>query len=141
MLAWLRRMIEKYRDLIRYALLGILTTGANYLVYLPLFNIVGCSAAVSDAVAWIAAVLVAFVTNKPFVFHSNDWSAKTVLPEFCKFAGCRFVSGALEVAILFTTVDVLNLNGNIMKIAASILTIILNYFASKLFVFRKKEEA
>ena len=135
----LKRLILKYWNVLSYLFFGGLTTAVNYVVYLPCFNLLGLSAAVSNVIAWAAAVLFAFLTNKPFVFKSHDWSAKTVWPEFTKFVGCRIGSGVLETAIIFVTVDLLCWNGNWMKLATSVLVVILNYFASKLLVFRKKD--
>ena len=135
----LKRLILKYWDILSYLFFGGLTTVVNYVVYLPCYNRLGISAAVSNVIAWAAAVLFAFLTNKPFVFKSHDWSAKTVWPEFTKFVGCRIGSGALETVIIFVTVDLLCWNGNWMKLATSVLVVILNYFASKLLVFRKGE--
>ena len=133
----LKRLIVKYWDVLSYLFFGGLTTVVNYAVYLPCFNLLGMSAAVSNVIAWAVAVLFAFLTNKPFVFKSHDWSAKTVWPEFIKFVGCRIGSGVLETAIVFVTVDLLYWNGNWMKLATSVLVVILNYFASKLLVFKK----
>lgn len=135
----LKRLILKYWNVLSYLFFGGLTTVVNYVVYLPCFNLLGLSAAVSNVIAWAAAVLFAFLTNKPFVFKSHDWSAKTVWSEFTKFVGCRVGSGVLETAIIFVTVDLLCWNGNWMKLATSVLVVILNYFASKLLVFRKKD--
>ena len=135
----LKRLIVKYWDILSYLFFGGLTTAVNYVVYLPCYNLLGLSATLSNVIAWIAAVLFAFLTNKPFVFKSHDWSPKTVWPEFTKFVGCRIGSGVLETAIIFVTVDLLCWNGNWMKLATSILVVILNYFASKLLVFRKEK--
>ena len=133
----LRALIEKHYDILAYLFFGVLTTVVNYIVYLPCYNWLGLSAAVSNVIAWAAAVAFAYLTNKPFVFRSHDWSAKTVVPELAKFVGSRVASGALETAIIFVTVDCLLWNGNVMKLATSVLVVILNYVASKLLVFRK----
>ena len=137
MLQKIRALVEKYWDIVTYLIFGVLTTVVNYLVYLPIYNLLGASAAVSNAIAWVAAVAFAFLTNTPFVFKSHDWSAKTVLPELSKFVGCRVASGVLETLILLLAVDTLGWNGNIWKIITSVLVVILNYVASKLLVFRK----
>ena len=134
----IRALLEKYWDVITYLVFGVLTTVVNYLVYLPVYNLLGISAAVSNAIAWVAAVAFAYLTNKPFVFKSHDWSMETVLPELSKFVGCRVASGAMETAIIFVTVDLLHWNGNIWKLVTSVLVVILNYFGSKLLVFKKK---
>ena len=89
MLTKLKSVITKHYDLLIYLVFGVLTTVVNYLVYLPCYNLLCFSASVSNAIAWVAAVAFAYLTNKPFVFKSHDWSAKTVLPELAKFLGCR----------------------------------------------------
>lgn len=132
-----RELIEKYWDILSYLFFGVLTTVVNYLVYLPCFNYLGLSAAVSNGISWVAAVVFAYLTNKPFVFKSMDWSMKTVIPELTKFVGCRVASGVGETLILFLAVDLMGWNGNIWKLVTSVLVVIVNYVASKLVVFRK----
>lgn len=133
----IRALVMKHWDMVSYLFFGVLTTVVNYLVYLPLYNLAGISAAVSNMIAWAAAVAFAYVTNKPFVFKSHDWSMKTVLPELGKFVGCRAASGAMETALVFLTVDVCGWDGNIWKLIISVVVVILNYVSSKLLVFRK----
>ena len=133
-------LIRRHYDVLSYLFFGVLTTVVNYLVYLPCYNLLHISASISNLIAWVAAVAFAFVTNKPFVFQSHDWSASVVLPELTKFVGCRVGSGVLETAILFVTVDCLQWNGNVIKLIVRVLVVILNYFGSKLLVFRKEKE-
>lgn len=133
-----KSLIKKHYDILTYLVFGVLTTVVNYIVYLPLFNMLGLKAVVSNVIAWAAAVAFAYLTNKPFVFRSHDWSAKTVIPELTKFVGCRVASGAAESVIIFVTVDVFGWNGNVWKLLTSVLVVVLNYIGSKLLVFRKK---
>ena len=135
----IRELIVRYYDILAYLFFGGLTTVVNYLVYLPCYNWWNISASVSNIIAWVFAVAFAFLTNKPFVFKSHDWSAKTVWPELTKFVGCRVGSGVLETAILWLTVDTLTWNGNWMKLITSVIVIVLNYFGSKFLVFVKKK--
>lgn len=133
----LKTFLKKYREPIVYLVFGVLTTAVNYIVYLPCYNLLGFNASVSNMIAWVAAVAFAYLTNKPFVFQSHDWSAKVVIPELTKFVGTRIGSGALETGILFLTADVLGMDGNVWKLLTSVLVVILNYIGSKLLVFRK----
>ena len=130
-------LIKKYWDVFSYLFFGVLTTVVNYIVYLPVYNILGYSAAVSNAIAWVAAVAVAYLTNKPFVFKSHDWSLNTVIPELTKFVSCRIASGLAETLLLLVTVDILHWDGNIWKLITSVLVVVMNYFASKFLVFKK----
>lgn len=137
----LRRLIEKYWDIISYLFFGGLTTLVNFLVYFPFYNWLQFSATVSNVVAWVFAVAFAYLTNKPFVFKSNDWSKETVIPELAKFVSCRIGSGILETIVIWLTVDMLSLNGNLMKVIVSVFVVILNYIGSKWLVFSKKSES
>ena len=132
-------LVKKHRDILSYLFFGGLTTVVSYLIYLPCYNWLGLTAGISNVLSWIGAVLFAFLTNKPFVFKSHDWSAKVVWPEFGKFVSCRIGSGLLETGILFVTADMLCWNGNWMKVVTSVLVVVLNYFGSKLLVFANKK--
>ena len=134
----IKALVVQYWEVLSYLIFGVLTTVVNYLAYLPVYNVLGLSAALSNAIAWVVAVAFAYLTNKPFVFKSHDWSAKTVIPELTKFVGCRVASGAAETMILLVTVDLLHWNGNIWKLVTSVLVVVMNYIASKLVVFKKK---
>ena len=130
-------LIKKYWDILVYLVFGVLTTVVDFLIYFPCYNLLHIPATASNVIAWAGAVIFAYLTNKPFVFRSHDWSAKTVIPELTKFVGTRVASGAAESAILWITVDFLGWNGNIWKLVTSVLVVILNYIGSKLLVFRK----
>ena len=137
MIQKIRDLIRKHWDILSSLFFGGLTTVVNYLFYLPCYNLLNLSAAVSNVIAWVVAVAFAYLTNKPFVFKSHDWSLKVAGPELVKFVGSRLASGALETVFLLVTVDMLGWDGNWMKIITSVLVVIVNYVSSKLVVFRK----
>lgn len=131
------KLIRQYEDILGYLFFGVLTTVVNYLVYILCCDMFRLSAAYSNIIAWAVAVLFAFLTNKPFVFKSKDWSREVVAPEFAKFVSCRIASGVAETVFLFITVDVLSWNGKIMKLIASGFVMVMNYVASKWIAFKK----
>lgn len=136
--------IKKHKEIVLYVVFGALTTLVNYLVFYPLVNIpvmrdnVSWWTLVVNVIAWVAAVAFAYVTNKFFVFESKDKSKKTVLREIVSFVGARVASLLIEEAILALFVTVLHFNENLIKLIASIGTVIINYFFSKFVIFRKK---
>ena len=130
-------LVKQHYDILAYLFFGVLTTAVNYLIYLPCYNWLNISATLSNMIAWVVAVAFAYLTNKPFVFRSHDWSWKTVGPELAKFVGCRIGSGLLETAAIFLTVDCLHWIGNVMKLILAVVVVILNYIGSKLLVFKK----
>ncbi len=134
----LKRLLDQYFDVISYLFFGVLTTAVDYAVSFVCHYGLQLSPTVSTVIAWAAAVIFAFFTNKAWVFGSLDWSGKTLLPEFLKFTGSRVFSGVLVTVCIQVTVERLGWNFALMKVATSILNIILNYIFSKLLVFRKK---
>jgi putative flippase GtrA len=134
----IKKLIVKYWDILSYLFFGGLTTLVNFVIFYPCYNWLHISATLANVIAWVVAVAFAYLTNKPFVFRSYDWSWKTVGPELTKFVGCRIGSGLLETAAIFLTVDCLHWNGNVMKLILAVVVVILNYIGSKLLVFRKK---
>ena len=137
--------IKKHKEIVLYLVFGVLTTLVNYLVFYPLVNIPGMQSNVSwwtlvvNVIAWVAAVAFAYVTNKFFVFQSKDKSGKTVFREIVSFVGARVASLLIEEAILALFVTLLHFNENLIKLIASVGTVIINYFFSKFVIFRKKK--
>jgi len=135
MFSKIRNLCIKYRDIIVYLLLGVLTAIVTMSVYIPMV-LATDSATLSNVVSWVAAAIFAYVTDKPWVFHSYDWSFKVVGPEFLKFTGSRIFSLLIETAIVYYFADYLSFNAIIVKALASLIVVVINYFASKLIVFR-----
>lgn len=133
----LRILLEKYREVFSYLFFGVLTTAVNYVTFALAVQILPVSATVANVIAWVVAVAFAYLTNKPFVFRSHDWSAKTVVPELGKFLSCRVGSGVMETAIILIAVDILGGNKYLWKLLTNVLVVIANYIGSKLLVFRK----
>ena len=52
--------------------------------------------------------------------------------------GCRIATGVLDWLMMFILVEKLHFNDMIIKTAANIIVIALNYIASKLVIFRRE---
>lgn len=135
----IKKLYEKYKDIILYGFFGGLTTIVNIVVYWLFAVPFNCSTAVSNAVAWLIAVIFAFVTNKLYVFNSKSTELSLVLKELFSFIAFRVLSGVIDMAIMVTFIDYLGCNKLLIKILSNIIVIIINYVASKLVIFRKRE--
>lgn len=134
----IRALVAKHWEVLSYLFFGVLTTVVNYVVFAVAVQLLPVSATVGNVIAWVVAVAFAYLTNKPFVFRSHDWSAKTVVPELGKFLSCRIGSGVMETVIILVAVDILGGNKYLWKLLTNVLVVIVNYIGSKLLVFRKK---
>lgn len=140
------------REVWDYLIFGALTTVVNWLVYIffayfVLIPFLGkaaegaagsVNALVSNTIAWIAAVLFAYLTNRRFVFHSEVKESKAVRKEFLSFVSARVFSFLVEQAMFFVMVTLLHFNDLISKFVIGFVVIVLNYIFSKLWIFKKK---
>lgn len=133
----LNRFLLKHKEFVMYAVFGIVTTAANMIVFFVCKNALGMSTVIANAIAWIVAVVVAFVGNKLFVFDSPSWAWKDVAKEAAEFVGARLFSLIVEEIFLYITIDKLGLWNVPMKLISNLIVIIINYIFSKLVIFRK----
>ena len=131
--------LKKHKSAILYLVFGGLTTLINIVSYSLLYYVAQISNSVSNILAWVVSVLFAFITNKLFVFEKKSFAFAAFLFEIGSFFLFRLATGVLDLAIMYLFVDILEYNALIMKILSNLIVIILNYFASKFFVFKKKE--
>lgn len=140
------------RELVTYFFTGVATTLVNWGCYalfvrlLPekpeLFG-VAFNVTVSNVIAWVVAVIFAFVTNKIWVFRSCSWKPKFVMREAALFVSARLLTGVLEMVGVPLLVGLgmdqplLGAPGMWAKVAVSVIVMVLNYIFSKLIVFRK----
>jgi len=138
----MKRFFEKYAEVIRYLIVGVLTTIVSLGTY---FFCVGTflDAAVpvelqiANVISWVAAVSFAYVTNRIFVFRSKD---RRIVREIFLFFTARIGSLLLDMGIMFVMVTVMKLDDGFSKLVVQVAVTVANYVLSKLFVFTKKEK-
>ncbi len=139
------------RETLLYIVFGAATTVVNYLVFYLAYRWLFGSAhsVLANAIAFVAAVIFAFVVNKKYVFESKSWEAKVLRREIPSFLAGRIGSFLLEEAALFLVESVLRLGGvtlltvfgmtmdwvTVTKLLMSVVVVILNYVFCKFFVF------
>ncbi|MBR3140608.1 MAG: GtrA family protein [Methanobrevibacter sp.] len=122
------------RELILYVVFGAFTFFVNLISYFFFANILNINYLVSNAIAWFLSVLFAYITNRTWVFESKS---PKILKEMSLFFGGRIFSGAVDMVLMYTFIDLLVFNDSISKIVVQIIVIVLNYVFSKLIVFKE----
>ncbi len=140
----IRKLIS--REVFSYLFFGVLTTVVNFIVFALCEN--RMHYLLANAIAWVAAVVFAFVTNKLFVFDSKSWKPNVLFKEAVSFTGARLLTLGLEEVCLWLMIELLHLekvlalpfiSGEmVIKIIISVIVVILNYVFSKLIIFKKK---
>lgn len=126
---------EKYKALILYGIFGVATTIINVVSY-ALLLFVGINVQIAVVVSWLLAVIVAYLTNRVWVFNSGAVIKLELLREFISFMLARLATLVVEMVIIWFGVQLLNQDPIVWKIIDNIVVIILNYIISKLIVFK-----
>ena len=135
----LKELFVKYKMMILYVVFGAMATFVNMAAYYFCYNLLGIPNVPSVIIAWVLAVIFAFFTNKLWVFESKSMAPEVLKHEIPAFFGARLLTGLLDIGIMYLAVDVLHWNATLWKLISNVIVIILNYLASKLVIFRKKE--
>lgn|GEM_PF-24409 len=137
MISKIKALFIKYKSFVMYAVFGVLTTLVNIISYYVFAHVLGLPTLISNAAAWVVSCTFAYLTNRKWVFESEEKSASGIFREVVSFFLSRLFTLLVETLIMFVFVDVMHMNDMIIKIIANVIVIILNYVLSKLVVFRK----
>ena len=128
-----------------YLIFGVSTTLVNWIVYTLLVSIANTDVTPANAIAWFAAVIFAYITNKLYVFESKSCKVTVLAHEIISFFGARIASGVFEIFLPALLMKIgldqaiFGIEGFAAKLVVSVLVIVLNYIFSKLFVFKNKK--
>lgn len=159
---------KKFRELFTYLLFGGLTTVVNLVAFAVFDHFVTAEKVVTfikwefdlylllnQTIAWLLAVIFAFVTNRAFVFLSNG----SIVKEFLSFVGARIATffiielGTFALFVMFWE-NVVGYNKDtvafsilgfdvthlfIIKIINAVILVIVNYILSKVLIFKRHE--
>ncbi len=93
---------------------------------------------IANIISWVFAVTFAYLTNRVWVFHSQA-KGNAIVKEAISFFGGRLATLGIEEAMLFVFVTLMQINGLWIKIIAQFVVLVLNYFISKVIVFKSKK--
>ena len=144
LMEFIRKVVSK--EVFSYLFFGVMTTVVN-LITLAICNKF-VDIMISNIIAWVAAVVFAFVTNKLFVFESKSWKLSVIAKEIPSFTGARLLTLGVEEVGLLVMIKWLHLDvpltigpvgGEfVIKGILAVIVVLLNYVFSKLIIFRKK---
>ena len=159
---------KKFQELFWYFVFGVLTTLVNLVTFALLDKLIDAKWPVKvfkwdfdlfdlfiNVIAWVVAIVFAYITNKLFVFHTKG----NVLKEFISFVVARlFTFFAFELGLFSLSIMVmenaLNMpkddlfisvfsfdvtNKYLVKLFIAVFVVVANYIFSKLFIFKKEK--
>lgn len=161
----MRELLKKYREVISYIFFGIITTAVSMGVYFAILTLAEhgfsmdpeensfyTARVIAQILQWISGVLVAFFTNKKWVFHSTSEEKHQTARELLKFTLSRVGTFVLDSVLTIGTVwalmsvhyqpftFIIEITADVWsKVIAGVAVIIANYVLSKYLVFRKRK--
>ncbi|MCI5603754.1 MAG: GtrA family protein [Clostridiales bacterium] len=133
------KLYKKYKEIISYLIVGVLTTvvslGVYYACVLTFLNPENAlQLQIANIISWVAAVTFAYFTNRKFVFESKN---PDMLKEASAFVGARVATLLMDMVCMFVMVTCMGLSDKIAKLVVQVIVTVANYVFSKLFVFQK----
>lgn len=134
----IKELIKKVltKEVVFYAIFGVFTTIVNLLIFYIL-TYFGFDENLSNIIAVLVAVLFAYFTNRKLVFNSSAVTFKDNFKEFYKFMLGRLFTMGVEIVGFYLLFNIIGIQELISKLTITILVIILNFFISKFFAFKK----
>ncbi len=135
----IKALYIKYKEIINYLIVGVLTTIVSLAVYyVSVYTFLNPKNAIqlqiANILSWVAGVTFAYFTNRKFVFESKE---KNKLAEASKFVLSRVITLIMDMIVMWLGVTILCLNDKIMKLISQVIITVSNYIFSKIFVFKK----
>ncbi|MGN1196050.1 MAG: GtrA family protein [Acetatifactor sp.] len=136
-----RELLVKYREIIVYLIVGVMTTivswAAAYVGKLVLDTDISWQNLVTNTFSWAVGVLFSYPLNRKWVFKSTN---PKIMREFLEFASSCVSTLLLDIVVMWVTVNIISMNYWIAKIfISSVLVTISNYILRKVFIFNKKK--
>lgn len=129
----------KCKEILRYLLCGLQTTVVNFMIFWIFTELLEFSTMLSTGLAWLLSAMFAYYTNKTFVFKSKRNSLFDLRKEWYAFFQVRIVSGIFEIIAMVFLVDFLHAPKMWMKLMVGIIVTVVNYIASKGYVFQNTQ--
>ena len=130
-------MTEQYYSILMYLVMGGITTLINIVTFYLFNSTLGLNYTIANIIAWVFAVLFAYISNKLYVFESKHNNFTELIQEISSFFGFRVLSLFMDLAVMFVCISLLDMTPIIAKILANVVVLIANYIFSKLFIFKK----
>ncbi|MBC7960122.1 MAG: GtrA family protein [Vallitaleaceae bacterium] len=128
---------EKWMRIVRYLIIGVMTTGVSFLTFWVLCYPLAMDPNLANIISIAAAIAFAYVTNKIIVFKSKKENFTELVKEAISFVLSRGITIVVEMGGVFVMVSVIKWDPMISKILISVFVIILNYIISQFWVFKE----
>ncbi len=125
---------KKHKEILLYLFFGGAAFFLNLFLFMGILTL-GVNELANNVICWVVCVLFQFFTNRTWVFESHVEGLDGFLKQMAGFFGGRVFTLVVEEVILGVFITWFGFDAMIVKLAAQIVVIVLNYVISKMWVF------
>lgn len=127
------KFIQKFGQIIKYGLVGVMNTLITAVVLFTLMNCFGVSYTTSNAAGYIAGFINSFIMNKLWTFKENQLPT---IKQFIRFTAVFVFCYFIQRGLLIFLVEELAINKNISQLIGMVFYTLISFILNKLFAFK-----
>lgn len=136
MMKQIKKLIDKYKEIILYGIFGVITVVINLILY-KLFLELNIYYVLSSLISYVIASLISYFFNTYFVFHSEKLNLKGELVRIAKYFIVRIWSVIVDTLLLMLAVEVFKLDEFYAKPVVSVVVITMTFILNRKILKKK----
>jgi putative flippase GtrA len=128
-------LFDKYKHIMRFAIVGFINTGVDFLVFTAMHNVAGLDKMFCQVAGYGMGIANSFIMNKLWTFESSKPSIGTI-NQIVRFIAINLFSLGITLYGLHYLNDILGINIYISKVLVTMIAQVINYLGYKLLVFK-----
>lgn len=134
-IAYIDKKID-IKKFLKFGITGVLNTAVDFAVYTLCLEILILDIKIAQPVGQITAIVNSYLINKNWTFRDQQSRGNYNKAEMLKFLLINGGSAVINIFSVYILHDIFGVNEYVCKIPIAVLTIFINYFGNKLFVFK-----
>lgn len=117
---------------IRFAVVGVLNSAIQYLVFLFLYSFTGTQYLIASIIGYVAGMTNSYILNRRWTFGSRNQKRLT---ELSRFVAVNLISLGVNLGLLFLLVSIGNMAPQLAQVVAIVGSTLVNFVLNKLWTF------
>lgn len=128
----LLNLFLKFKTLILYGIIGVISAGLDFVVYLLLSNCLYINYLIANVISVHCGIVCSFILNRQFNFKIKN----KFLIRFFTFYGIGLLGLTLSFGFLYLLVDIADINKNTAKLLTIIIVALVQFILNKTITFK-----
>ena len=136
MTGWIKRMLHRFRRLIKFGIVGVINTAVDWSIFGLLYHLAGLPAYVSHALGFLAGSVCGYTLNSRFTFREGRGRTRAQGAQYIGIDAALFVLSSGLMKLMEDT----GWNVWLVKLGLTAAGMLIHYVLYKFLVFRIRTE-